>query len=66
MKCETKITYKALDKGRTPMYYLCGRTTDKRVSYSNEGESVSDQPICVVHLRVLEKKPFDIVVTDAK
>lgn len=68
MKCETKIHYVAHDEDETSMSYPCNRTADKKVFYSNEGESVSvsDQPICGIHLRALEKKPFEIVVTDAK
>lgn len=66
MKCETKIHYTSHDEDGTPLSYPCNRTTNKKVSYTNEGESVSDQPICVIHLRALEKKPFEIVVTDAK
>ena len=66
MKCETKIHYTAHDENETRMSYPCNRTTDKKVSYANEGETVSDQPICAIHLRALEKKPFGIVVTDAK
>lgn len=66
MKCETKIPYKAHDENETNSHYPCNRTANKTVSYSNEGESVSNQPICNVHLKVLQKKPFEIVVTDAE
>lgn len=64
-KCETQISYKAHNEDGTPMTYPCGRTATKKVSYANEGESVSNQPICPIHLGVLQNKPFEIIVTDA-
>lgn len=66
MKCETNIEYTKLDKAETKSQYLCGRTAIATVSYANEGESVSNQPICKTHLAVLQKKPFEIVVTDVQ
>ena len=55
-----------MDSLSTKGHYLCGRTAVATVSYANEGESVSNQPICKTHLAVLQKKPFEIVVTDVQ